>query len=108
MKEEKATPGRQPGMQDQNQICSDFCFTDTTNAQRKRILDFLGKNGPLSTLKARQELNVMHPAARVMELRRQGFNIVTNWRIDYTDRGKPHRVAEYVLFNGESSAFDMR
>jgi len=65
-------------------------------AQRKRILDFLHTH-PLDTLTARKELDVMHPAARVMELRKSGFGIKT-LKIDRpSDCGKIHRVACYVL-----------
>lgn len=65
-------------------------------AQRKRILDFLRK-GPLDTLTARKELDVMHPAARVMELRKRGSGIITTKIDRESDCGKIHRVACYVL-----------
>lgn len=75
----------------------------TIAAQRSRILNHLRNSGPLTTLEARNSLDVMHPAARVMELRQQGFNIVTHRRTDYTDQGDPHVVAQYVLFAKEGS-----
>lgn len=65
-------------------------------AQRKRILDFL-RIRPLDTLTARKELDVMHPAARVMELRKLGFGIKTIEIDRQSDCGKIHRVACYVL-----------
>ncbi len=70
-------------------------------AQRARILTYLREYQTLTTLQARSELDVMHPAGRVQELREEGFNIVTHWRTDYTPEGKPHRVAEYVLMTGK-------
>ncbi len=69
--------------------------TDTNN-QRLIIIAYLLQNNSLTTLQARKDLDVMHPAARVQELRAQGHNIVTHWTI--ADNGKArHRVASYVL-----------
>ena len=70
---------------------------NTAAFQRQRILNHLTTIGPFTTLDARRDLDVMHPATRVMELRRQGHDIQTHWYVDCTDRGKPHRVARYVL-----------
>lgn len=39
--------------------------------QKKRILSWIS-HPPLTTLKARQHLDCMHPAAHVMELRKHG------------------------------------
>jgi len=72
--------------------------TDTAN-QRQRILNRL-HTATLTTLQARQELDVMHPAARVQELRKQGHSILTHWMTDDTGKAK-HRVACYVLFAGD-------
>ena len=69
---------------------------NTAIAQRKRILDYLHAR-PLDTLTARKELDVMHPAARVMELRKQGVGIITTKLDRPSDCGKIHRVACYVL-----------
>ena len=35
-----------------------------------------------------------------MELRRDGYNIVTVWATDTTPEGNPHRVARYILRGG--------
>lgn len=76
---------------------------NTAIAQRKRILEYLHTQ-PLDTLTARKELDVMHPAARVMELRKQGVGIKTV-KIDRpSDCGKIHRVACYVLEVGAVAA----
>ena len=76
---------------------------NTAVAQRKRILAYLHTN-PLDTLTARKELDVMHPAARVMELRKQGIGIITT-KIDRpSDCGKIHTVACYVLEVGAAGA----
>ncbi|BAN24649.1 putative uncharacterized protein [Caballeronia insecticola] len=39
----------------------------------------------------------MHPAARVMELRRHGHEIATVWSHEITPEGGEHRVARYHL-----------
>ncbi|GAB6036977.1 helix-turn-helix domain-containing protein [Fundidesulfovibrio butyratiphilus] len=69
---------------------------NTASAQRARLLDALRRES-LTTLEARSKLDVLHPAARVMELRRRGHSIVTVWTVDLTPEGRPHRVARYIL-----------
>ena len=66
-------------------------------AQRARILAHLQAGRPLTTLQARRELDTLHPAARVMELRRAGWSIATAWVTEETDAGRVHRVARYAL-----------
>jgi len=74
----------------------------TAAAQRKRILDFL-RVRPLDTLTARKVLDVMHPAARVMELRKRGWKIQTVKIDRASDCGEIHRVACYVLEAGTTA-----
>lgn len=74
-------------------------FQHTAAAQRKRILEFL-RVRPLDTLTARKVLDVMHPAARVMELRKRGEKIQTVKIDRASDCGEIHRVACYVLETG--------
>jgi len=72
-------------------LMSKLTTTDTNN-QRFVILAYLKINGSMTTLQARQELDVMHPAARVQELREKGNNITTHWKVT-----QGHRIASYVL-----------
>ncbi len=76
-------------------------------SQRQRILDYLYIHNRLSTITAREELDVMHPAARVKELKDKfGFagRIVTEWRVDTNEQGNRHRNALYVLLsNGQGN-----
>ena len=76
-------------------------MNNSTAAQRLRVHSHLKKFKKLTTLQARSELDVMHPAARVQELRGSGLNIETHWREDTTSEGNPHRVAEYILMPGK-------
>lgn len=69
---------------------------NAATAQRARLLEAL-RSGPLSTLEARRELDVLHPAARVQELRERGHPITTTWTFEATPCGERHRVARYVL-----------
>ncbi|MDI1278515.1 helix-turn-helix domain-containing protein [Methylobacter sp.] len=70
-------------------------YSTDSNQQRARILAHL-QLSPLTTLQARQELDILHPAARIQELREAGHNIITHWATSDTGKAK-HRVACYVL-----------
>lgn len=70
-------------------------FSTDAGAQRDRLLAWL-LSSTITTLQARQELDIMHPAARVQELRAAGHNIITHWATGYTGKVK-HRIASYVL-----------
>lgn len=69
---------------------------NSPSAQRARVLDRL-RQGPLTTLEARAELDVLHPAARVMELRAQGYRIELHWTRAHSSCGRLHRVGRYIL-----------
>ncbi|WP_426664079.1 helix-turn-helix domain-containing protein [Rhodanobacter aciditrophus] len=72
----------------------------STQAQRQRLLDHLQK-GAIDTITARRDLNVMHPAMRIKELREAGHNIQTVRVEQHDDQGRKHRkVALYVLHGG--------
>lgn len=72
----------------------------TLPAQRGRFLDRL-RHGPVSTIEARSELNIMQPAARIKELRDLGHPIQTHLKPLYDDQGRYHsRVAVYYLSSG--------
>lgn len=81
---------------------NDRYFADiSAAAQRARLLDAL-RIEPITTLAARRNLEVLHPAMRVLELRAQGHNIITTWATEEGDRGIKHRIARYVLLPGRS------
>ncbi|CAA9892672.1 conserved hypothetical protein [Candidatus Methylobacter favarea] len=65
------------------------------STQRAKILNWLQTKGHLTTLQSRQEMDIMHPGARVQELREQGWNIFT---LRENTEGHP-KVAKYVLLN---------
>jgi hypothetical protein len=70
--------------------------SNSAHAQRQRLLEHL-KVTPIDTVTTRSELDILCPAARVLELRRRGYKIETVWIERQTDCGKVHRVALYVL-----------
>lgn len=65
-------------------------------AQRARLLDAL-RCAPVTTLEARRNLDVLHPAMRVCELRKEGYRIDTVRVHQETECGKSHSVAKYLL-----------
>lgn len=69
---------------------------NSAHEQRARILDRLRK-GSVSTLEARRDLDILHPAARVMELRNAGYQIDRVTVAEQSDCGQTHKVARYVL-----------
>lgn len=70
----------------------------TAENQRERLLAALRKNGSITTIDARQYLDILNPHARIWELRnRFGEQIETVWVYQDTEKGKPHRVGKYVL-----------
>lgn len=69
---------------------------NSADSQRSRILEWFRTCSTLTTLQARQQLDVMHPAARVQELKSQGYKIDTVRTTDTTPEGKVHSVAKYV------------
>ena len=74
----------------------------SASAQRVRLLKRLHL-GPVDTITARHDLNLMMPAARIKELRNAGHSIKTQ-RITLTDEhGRTHRgVALYYLSQSEA------
>jgi hypothetical protein len=71
-------------------------YSTNTVSQRQRIYQWLLAHKSLTTIQARQSLDVLHPAARVQELRAQGHKITTHRTVEDTGHAK-HKVACYVL-----------
>lgn len=70
---------------------------NSPTAQRARILQwFLNVSPRLSTLEAREELGIMSPACRIMELRDLGHDIITDREQQVDVTGTTHRVGVYV------------
>lgn len=80
-------------------------FTDNTaHNQRIKLLDWLFEYGSITTAQAREQLDIMSPAARILELKRAGYLIVTIWIDWVSDFAIRHRVAKYVLTQKQPNA----
>lgn len=51
----------------------------------------------ITTFEAMRFLDVYHVPARVLQLRKRGYDIVTHWSTVETESGDTHRVGLYVL-----------
>jgi len=70
--------------------------------QRTRLIAHLTNHQSITTIEAREHLNILAPAPRIYELRHDhGYNIITEWINDTTAQGYKHRVARYVLLPGK-------
>ena len=93
MNKKKATPNNEAAPKE---LHPKFKAGNDAAAQRLRALDLL-RSGPKSTIQLRRDGDILAPAARILELKRRGFDILTQWVQQATDCGKLHRVALYVL-----------
>jgi hypothetical protein len=93
MNKKKATPNNEAALKE---LPSKSNARNSAAAQRLRTIDLL-RTGPKSTIQLRRDGDILSPAARVLELKKRGFEIVTHWVHQATDCGALHRVALYVL-----------
>lgn len=90
-------PQKKIALREQGKGKKPHAHSNSSQAQRKRLLVAL-RQGMVSTITARRELDILMPAARVHELRhRFGHQIDMVWVQQQTDCGRVHRVALYVL-----------
>ena len=64
--------------------------------QCKRFIEALSRF-KINSYEASRHLNIYHPPARILELRKQGYSIDTVWENVEAENGIMHRVACYVL-----------
>ncbi|MBV7489563.1 helix-turn-helix domain-containing protein [Pseudomonas sp. PDM30] len=71
---------------------------NSLSAQRRSLLEWLRNRGPIDTLTARRDLNILMPASRIKELKNQGYIFHTQ-RITITDehRRSHSNIAQYTL-----------
>lgn len=96
MNEKKATPKNEAASKESQPEFKSSNGGNDAAAQRRRALDLL-RSGPKSTIQLRRDGDILAPAARILELKQRGFDILTQWAHQATDCGKLHRVALYVL-----------
>ena len=74
-------------------------FKDNSSSnQCLKILDWLFEKGNITTTQAREDLDIMSPAARILQLKKAGY-LITRINDTWTsEHGIKHRgVARYVL-----------
>lgn len=74
--------------------------------QANRSLEALQVFSSLTTQDLRQDLDIMHPAGRIKELRVRGFEIHTHWESYPTVSGKMHRMGRYVYMGKKGEAHE--
>lgn len=74
------------------------------NTQCRRVLEVLQRGYSLSTFEASRYLDVYYSPARILQLRADGHNIITQWVTVYTEAGRPHRVGNYLLVREQRHA----
>jgi hypothetical protein len=67
-----------------------------TEAQLARSLARM-RLGPVTTVELVREHDILHPPARILQLRKRGYDIATVWVTAETLPGIRHRVGKYVL-----------
>jgi Helix-turn-helix domain len=70
---------------------------NSAGAQRERILHRLRELKSVTSVQMREQLDVLHPSGRVMELRKKGYDISTQWVRAMTACGVSHRVGLFEL-----------
>ena len=61
------------------------------------------RSGPVSTIQAAQDLDIVQPPNTIRRLRKKGYEIRTHWTYQSTEPGRqPHRVAKYILMREAS------
>lgn len=80
--------------------------SNSSSSQRDRILEWFSRNPGLglTTREARQYLDIMMPAARIFELRKCGYNIVTHNSEEQTASGDTRIIAKYFLMGGKDAS----
>jgi hypothetical protein len=77
------------------EINSDHTGNSATS-QRTRIIRALEWLGSITTIECSRYLSIIHPPRRIMELRRDGYAILTAWDYMPDEQGQLHRVGRYV------------
>ena len=74
--------------------------------QCQRLLSYIDQEGSISTMQAIVELGIVNPSARIEELRKDGYEIVTTMTKGRNRFNEPCRYAVYsikVVDDGEKS-----
>lgn len=97
--EKKATPDKEAALKE---IRDQFTGT-SGRSQANRLLAAL-RQFPVTTFEAMRLLDVYHAPARVLQLRKDGHQIITLRQRIETEAGAPHNVGQYILQRGDGHA----
>ncbi|MFM0300256.1 helix-turn-helix domain-containing protein [Paraburkholderia sediminicola] len=70
---------------------------NTAEHQRARLLEVMRLCAGVTTLEAMRFLDIVDPRARVVELRKEGYSIMTSWVSQVSECGRLHNVGLYTL-----------
>lgn len=69
----------------------------SSQSQQQRLAVALTILGNITTIEARDYLDIMHPSGRIKELKEQGWLIISSRVRHITPCGASHFIANYVL-----------
>ena len=92
IKEKATSPEKKAALE---KIRSEFKGA-ASRSQRARLLEALSRYS-VTTFEAMRYLDVYHCPARILQLRKDGYQIATHWQTVETESGETHRVGLYVL-----------
>jgi hypothetical protein len=93
MDEKKAPQQRREALEQIRSQHSD----NSAQSQASRMEAALRELGSITTFEASRYLDVYHPPARALALRKRGLSIITLRESVITESGKTHSVGKYVL-----------
>lgn len=76
-------------------------MTNKEGTQRRAILNHLRSYGTLTSMEAFKLYGVTRLSAKIFDLRKEGYNIVTNMKAGKTRFGTHCEYAEYELLEDE-------
>lgn len=62
--------------------------TMNSNTQKQRIIDYIAREGSITTIEAFMELGITKLTTRISELRRDGYDIAGEKVVLYDSKGK--------------------
>lgn len=102
------------GMGETSNSLSDFTANpmlalsnNSSKAQRARLLRHLQQVGGITTIQAKELLNIYDPPARKCELVKQGHDIEMTWVYATNAQGFTHRVGLYSLIQNDLTSTEV-
>lgn len=66
-------------------------------SQKERVLNYIEDFGSISSFEAYKDLGITQLGARIWELKKDGYEIKTRWRISYNRYGDKVTYKEYFI-----------